>query len=226
MAAVRRSVRVVTFAVLAVLAATAACSAPGAGSPDAAAVVDATDVDAGKDALCASTFGDALTDAFGRVDGTVVAVVAPGTEHCALPNRDHVVVQVELSGAVYRMVINVLSNGADPAIRVRSLTAPLPAPAFAPGWHPGLALDYATDLAVHSGAGWDALSLTEATARVSDPIQIGAPIAVYATSSGGSYAHSAHLVHRNGGAHDGALVLDPTGPSPQWLLFAFADQTF
>ncbi len=202
----------------------AGCGDPGAGGADAA--LDAPSLDAGKDAACASSFGDALTAAFGRVDGTVVAVVAPGTERCAMPNRDHVIVQVEFGGAVYRMVVNVLSNGGDPDIRVRGLTAPLPAPAFAPGWHPGLTLDYPRDLGVHSGAGWDALSLTAATARIADPIQVGAPIAVYASSSGGTYSHSTHLVHRNGGDADGALVIDPTGPAPQWLLFAFADQAF
>ena len=87
----------------------AGCGDPGAGGPDAA--LDAPSLDAGKDAACASSFGDALTAAFGRVDGTVVAVVAPGTERCAMPNRDHVIVQVEFGGAVYRMVVNVLSNG-------------------------------------------------------------------------------------------------------------------
>lgn len=202
----------------------AACGDPGAGAPDAA--LDAPSVDAGKDAACAASFGDTLTAAFGRVDGTVIAVVAPGTERCAMPNRDHVIVQVEFGGAVYRMVVNVLSNGGDPDIRMRGVTAPLPAPAFAPGWHPGLTLDYPRDLGVHSGAGWDALSLSAATARISDPIQVGAPIAVYASSSGGTYSHSTHLIHRNGGDADGALVIDPTGPAPQWLLFAFADQTF
>ena len=203
--------------------AVAACSGSAAG-PDAAPA-DAA-LDAGKDALCASTFGSALTADFGRVDGTVVAVVAPGTERCAMPNRDHVIVQVDFGGAVYRMVVNVLSNGADPDIRVREVTAALPAPAFAPGWHPGLALDYPRDLGVHSGAGWDALSLTDATAWVAAPIEVGAPIAVYASSSGGTFSHSTHLVHRNGGDEDGALVIDPTGPSPRWLLFSFADQTF
>jgi hypothetical protein len=206
------------------LIALAACSDPDADAPDATPV-DASP-DAGKDAMCASTFGNTLTAAFGRVDGTVVAVVAPGTERCAMPNRDHVIVQVDFGGAVYRMVVNVRSNGADPDIRVRSLTAPLPAPAFAPGWHPGLSLDYPRDLGVHGGAGWEALDLVEATSWIAAPIDVGAPIAVYATSSGGTFSHSTHLVHRNGGNADGALVIDPTGPSPRWLLFSFADQTF
>lgn len=203
----------------------AACSDPGAAGPDARPI-DASPDAAGKDAMCASTFGNTLTAAFGRVDGTVVAVVEPGNTRCALPNSDHVVVQVELGGAVYRMVVNVLSTGADTNIRMRTVTAPLPAPAFAPGWHPGLSLDYPRDFSVHSGAGWDALSLVDATARVEEPIEVGAPIAVYASSSGGTNSASTHLIHRNGNNHDGALVIDPTGPAPRWLLFSFADQTF
>ncbi len=201
-----------------------ACGSSSSETPDAA--VDAVALDAGKEAGCASSFGAALTNAFGRVDGTVTAVVAPGIQACAMPNSDHLVVQVEFGGDVYRMVVNVESRGADPRIRLRTVTGGLPAPAFAPGWHPGVTLDYATDLGVHSGSGWDALTLTDAAARVAAPIELGASIAVYATSSGGSYAHSAHLVHRTGGGHDGALVIDPTGANPTWYLFAFADQTF
>lgn len=203
----------------------AACGDAAAPEVTDAATDAALDA-AGKDAACASMFGDALTSAFGRVDGTVVAVVEPGNPRCALPNRDHLVVQVELGGAVYRMVVNVQSNGADPNIRVRTATGALPAPAFAPGWHPGLSLDYPRDLGVHSGAGWEPLDLAAATTWASAPIEVGAPIAVYATSSGGSFAASAHLVHRNGSNHDGAIVVDPTGTAPRWLLFSFADQTF
>lgn len=206
------------------LALVAACGGSSSDAPDAA--VDAVLADAGKEAACASTFGAALTNAFGRIDGTVTAVVAPGIQTCAMPNSDHLVVQMEFGGDVYRMVVNVESNGADPNIRVRTRTGALPAPAFAPGWHPGLTLDYANDLGVHSGTGWDALPLAEAAAQVAAPIEIGASIAVYATSSGGTYAHSAHLVHRNGSNHDGALVIDPTGANPTWYLFSFADQTF
>jgi hypothetical protein len=211
--------------ILSLLASLAACSDPAAGGPDAAPV-DASPDAAGKDAMCAATFGDQLTAAFGRIDGTVVAVVEPGNPRCALPNRDHVVVQVALGAVVYRMVVNVQSTGADRNIRVRALNAPLPAPAFALGWHPGLTLDYPRDLGVHSGAGWEALALAPAAAWIAAPIEVGAPIAVYASSSGGSFSNSTHLIHRNGGNADGALVIDPTGAAPRWLLFSFADQTF
>ena len=143
----------------------------GCSGSDAPAAVDAAagvpDAEVGKDRDCADTFGDVLTDSFGRVDGTVVAIVEPGNTRCVAPNSDHVIVQVELDGAVYRMVANVQSDGVDPEIRVRAIDAALPAPAFAEGWHTGVAFDYATDLATHSTDAWDSLALADA--RILDP---------------------------------------------------------
>lgn len=208
---------------------------PDAGDEfDAGLQVDAgtTVVDAGldagvpKQARCASQFGSALTNAFGRVDGTVVAVVPPADPNCAMRNDDHIVVQVNFDGGVHRMVINIESSFGDPRIRLRQLSAPLPAPAFEAGWHPGLRLDYPSQLSVHSDGGWTPLTLREAAARVYDLVEVGTPISVYATSSGGSFAASAHKVHRNGNNTDGALVLNPTSASPTWVLFHFANQTF
>jgi hypothetical protein len=221
-----RAVSSVLFAVVAVAAACGGTPS-STSSADAAPDMAPPPPDAGKDAACASTFGNALTASFGRVDGTVVAVVQPGDMHCAQINGDHVVVQVSIGGAVYRMVVNVLPTGGTGMIRIRSLDAPLPAPAFAEGWHPGLALDYPGDLGVHAtDAAWAPYSLADATAHIGDAIAVGAPIAVYATSSGGSYADSAHLVHRHAAHDDGAIVIDPTSAHPRWLLFSFADQTF
>lgn len=194
-----------------VLSVLAACGGGAGDGPDAAtAPIDAA-VDGGKDVMCASTFGDALTNAFGRVDGTVVAVVEPGNPRCALPNSDHVVVQVDFGGDVYRMVVNVKSDRGDPDIKVRTATAALPAPAFAPGWHPGLSLDYPRDFAAHSGdAAWESLDLAAATAWIAQPIEVGAPISVYATTSGGTLPTSEHLVHRNGSNQDGENENDST----------------
>lgn len=221
--------RLALVLLLSLLAACASAPPEGddAGLPDASvdAGLDAGDVDAGTKADgCADTFGAAFTNAFGRADGTVVAVVPPGWQ-CPLPNGDHVVIQVRIDGGVQRLVVNVQSSFGDPNIRMRTLSAPLPAPAYEEGWHPGVALDYPT-LGVHSDGGWDALTLEDAAARIYDAVDVGAPLSVYATSSGGSYAGSAHLIHRNGSQHDGAIVTGPTGAQPTWLLFHFADQSF
>jgi hypothetical protein len=208
-----------------------ACSAAPSLS-DAAVADDDAGVDAGlsaepKDAHCAQVFGDALTPAFGRVDGTVVAVVPPADPGCALPNSDHLVVQVAFDGGVYRMVINVQSSFGDPRIQLKTVHAPLPAPAFAEGWHTSVSLDYPTQFGLHSDldAGWEPVDLNEATRRISALIEIGARLSTYSTAGAG-YADSTHLVHRNGGGHDGAVVVNPTSPSPTWLLFHFANQIF
>lgn len=198
-----------------------------AGGPGDAGL-DAGLADAGKWAGCASTFGSALTNAFGRVDGVVTAVVPAGLMTCALPNSDHVVIQVAFADAgVHRMVVNVQSSFGDPRIKVLRLSAPLPAPAFQEGWHPGLMLDYPAAFGVHSeDAGWESLALPIASQRIEELVEIGANISIYATSSGGTFAASAHLIHRNGNGADGALVFQPTSAAPQWLLFSFANQRF
>lgn len=236
MSARSRTLLRLSAVVLPALFVASGCAAPDPVPADAGAPAEdaGSDSDAGlpfdagvkKQAGCASVFGASLTNAFGRVDGTVVAVVPPGDPGCALPNSDHVVVQVAFDGGVHRMVVNVKSDFGDPHISMRTLRAPLPSPAFAEGWHPGLSLDYVNTLGVHSDGGWDSLSLDEASQRVMDRIDLGTPISVYATSSGGAYAGSAHKVHRNGSNNDGAIVIDPTSATPTWLLFRFANQSF
>lgn len=222
---------------LIVLMTFAACSSPM--ELDAGEVVDAGAFDAGIDDAgvfdagtkadnCAfeNEFGALFTNAFGRADGTVVAVVPPAWP-CPFPNSDHVVIQMMIDGGVQRLVVNVKSDFGNPNIFMRELNAPLPAPAYGEGWHPGLSLDYPTDFDVHTtDGGWDEVNLEQASARIDDAITIGAPLSVYATSSGGSYAASAHKIHRNSGKKDGAIVIDPTGANPRWLLFRFANQSF
>ncbi len=85
-------------------------------APDA--MPDALD----KSATCAPTFGNALTNAHGRLDGTVVAVVPPNDQACASPNMTHLVVQLSMGGAAYRMVVDVISDtGANDNYSSRSI---------------------------------------------------------------------------------------------------------
>jgi hypothetical protein len=168
---------------------------------------------------CADTFGDGLTAAFARLDGTVLAVVGPTDTQCALPNDDHLVIQVTMGGEVYRMVVNVEN------VFYVETTAPLVGPAWSEGWHTGVALEYDATLGMHSDA-FVFHTMAELVELVTDAIELGAPISVYAESSGGEYASSAHLVHRNNSKPDGAIALDPLSASPRFLLFRFDNQSF
>lgn len=221
----------------------AACSSSkttdtGASSPDAEApevdaappdTVDASDSAAAVDASkptgqCAATFGDKLTEGFGRIDGIIYAVQKPSDTACVFPNKDHVVLQVLTNGAVYRLVANVQGSGADPKIRFSVLPHALPAPAFAEGWHLAAGLDYLTTLGAHSDASFAPLTLAEAVPKIDAELKIGDPVSVYGTCGAGR-PESAHLIHRNKANQDGAIVVNPT-TAPRFMLFHFDNQTF
>ncbi|MCC6747720.1 MAG: hypothetical protein IT371_08695 [Deltaproteobacteria bacterium] len=179
---------------------------------------------------CASTFGAVLTNAFGRLDGTVLAIVTPSDRQCAQVNSDHLILQVKMNGAAYRMVVNVRSDwvGVSPDVRLRELGAPLVGPAWSEGWHTGIALDYATTLNVHSTSGFSPYAMNALIQELSSRITLGEKVSVYARSSGGTKADSAHLIHRNkaGDNADGAIVLGAATGSPRFLLLHFENQTF
>jgi hypothetical protein len=192
-------------------------------SMDSGGAVDAA-ADVDKSATCASTFGTALTAGFGRLDGTVTAVVPPNDQMCAAPNATHLVIQVKMGGAIYRMVVDVLSNVAPPDVYFYEMDAPLAAGAWADGWHAGDALDYVTTLGVHSTS-FTAMKEADLVAKITSEIELGARISVFATN-GSSEPDSAHLVHRNLTNQDGAIVIGPDSAQPHYMLLRFNEQTF
>jgi hypothetical protein len=190
---------------------------------DAAAADAAEDVD--KAAPCVATFGSALTDAFGRLDGTAIAVLPPNDQQCAEPNSTHLILEVLMGGAAYRMVVDVIStDGSDDLLY--EIDAPLVAGPWADGWHPGVVLDYVATLGVHSPS-FVATAQSDLVAKITAEIDLGVPISVFATSGGAAdEPDSAHLVHRNVTGQDGAIVIHPEAPVPHWILIRFDDQTF
>ena len=209
-----------------------ACSSPAPDVPDAnasdasdepveASLDAAPDVD--KSATCAATFGSSLTDAFGRLDGTVLAVVPPNDQACALPNSTHLVLQVVMNGEAYRMVVDVHSTSNVPDVLFDEIDAPLADGAWSEGWHAGVALDYVGTLGVHSDA-FTSMSMDDVVAKITSEIDLGAHVSVFATSAG--EPNSAHLVHRNLTNQDGAIVVRPESGTPHWMLIRFDEQTF
>lgn len=203
------------------LLALAACGDGGAkGSADLLAPSpDLVYVDKAKG--CVDTFGSALTDSFGRIDGTLVAVVQPSDKQCTMFNSDHLVLEIEMQGAVYRAVVNVISDRAgDQRVRFKEQDAPLAVP-FAEGWHTDVTLDYPTDLDAHNYT-FEPYEMQPLIDKITALLTIGQPISVFTISSGGS---SSHLVHRNRTNADGAIVINPT-TSPHYVLLAFETQSF
>jgi len=191
----------------------AACSSSHASPPDA---LD-------KAGPCAATFGSALSAGFGRIDGTVLAVVPPNDQQCAMPNSTHLVVQVTMGGAAYRLVVDVLSNQGSPDVWFAEHDAPLAGPAWSDGWHVGTTLDYVTDLGMHSPQ-FAEMNQADLVAKISSELDLGAHVSVFATA-GTTEPNSAHLVHRNATNADGAIVIAPDS-APHYLLMRFDEQSF
>jgi hypothetical protein len=167
--------------------------------------------------------GQSLTSAFGRLDGTVLAVVKPTDTECYLPNDDHVVLQVLWNGEAYRMVINVKSSFGDPDVFYLVSDKMPEGLVWEEGWHPDVTLDYVNDLGIHTGV-FTQYPMLELSDKIADEITLGQKVSVFAESDG--YPSSAHNIHRNGGGKDGAIVIDPDSAAPRTLLFHFSDQSF
>lgn len=166
-------------------------------------------------------FGTGLPVGFGRIDGTVLAVVPPGYQ-CPLPNRTHLIIEVQTAAGVYRMVVDVLSNQGNPNVFFHELDARLAGDAWADGWHPAQQLDYPTTLGIHT---LDFVETREAdlVEAISAQIDLGARISIFATV--GDESDSAHLVHKQTPNGDGAIVVHPD-TAPHYLTLRFDEQLF
>ncbi len=171
-----------------------------------------------KASACASEFGSLFTKTNGRADGTLVALVRPEDQQCALPNSSHVTLQLSIQGQVQRLVVSVKG------VAAMTVDKPLLGPAYAEGWHVDQNIDYATDLGVHSGDFSD-VSLEQAVDLMCSHLEVGSPVSVFAYSDG-SKPSSAHQIHRNDKYPDGAVVVNPTAAQPTYLLFRYSDQVF
>ncbi len=195
----------------------------GAGD-DATSVVDATPPpppvqDAGSPAdagaapirrACTSAFGTELSNDYGILDGRLVAIVPEGVTKCN-GDRTHVHLQVLMAGSVYDVAVN--TDGQTTEVQAPPVGGP-----FREGWRVRPRFDYATNLNVHSTA-FRTTNATTIERRLANVDRIR----VYGIGYG---PDGAHLIHRNGNARDGALLLNPDGPTSPYLLFRFVDQTF
>lgn len=175
---------------------------------------------------CTGTFGSALTSTYGRMDGYLVAIVPPGPSggSCRADN-DHLHLQVEITGAVYDVAVNVGTNDATNDVHTTTIDhalVDLLGPAWSEGWHTNVTVDYAA-LGVHASN----LPLRTETQTVNALLAELATvnhISIYAT--GYSSSDGAHLIHRQPTGHDGMIVTQPLSPMAHARLFSFSTQTF
>jgi hypothetical protein len=101
--------------------------------------------------------------------------------------------------------------------------AALPDGPWAEGWHTAeVTFDYVADAGVHA-SDFTSTPLATLAARVETRLANVNHISIFATGFG---PDGAHLVHRNGSGHDGAIVTEPLSASPHALMFHFDNQSF
>ncbi|MEO7110579.1 MAG: hypothetical protein ABI183_09090, partial [Polyangiaceae bacterium] len=179
---------------------------------------DGGNTDIGK---CVSTFGSAMDNNYGRLDGTLHAIVRPQDQSCAMPNGTHVDLEMDFGGATYRLLIDVQSDtGTDKRVYYMTKNAPLPGDAWSEGWHTSnVSLDYPTTFGVHF-ADFTQYTLADLTNIIVGQLTIGEKLSIYAMGFG----NGGHDIHRNSAKNeDGAVVIGPDTANPQMLLFHFQD---
>jgi hypothetical protein len=190
----------------------AAPPADDAGVPDpvdASAPPDPVDGPATR-VQCTNKLGQGLSATYGRLDGYLVSLVDPGTKTC---NGDstHLHLQIKMNGAVYDVAANM-------DVLYAEKVAKLPGAAWSEGWHSAITFDYAANLGAHSGDFTAYPSVAALSTKVQDALKTANHVSVYATGYG---KDGVHKVHRNFGANDGAIVIEPLSPSARVLMFRF-----
>jgi hypothetical protein len=177
---------------------------------------------------CTTNFGSGLTQAFGRLDGYLSAIIIPNQATCK-PDNDHVYLQISMSNATYQIAVNVLSNRGDGGVESQVLylekgLTSLPDGAWQEGWHTGgsVTFDYVSNASVHA-ADFTATPLAVLSKTIADRLVNVNHISVFGTGYG---PDGADLIHRNGSSHDGAIVTEPLSATPHVLMFHFSNQSF
>jgi hypothetical protein len=205
----------------------------GGGSLDSSTDDSATDAAVGTEADAAprnssctpssQQTGTAVNTTHGRLDGTLVYVLPPVNDsNPCNGDTSHVHLQVEVSGSVYDIAVDIGSAPMD-EVGMYQASIALPDGAWSEGWHGDGALSYkslglsSTSFPIQSPAmiATAVESLLEGTSQIS----------IFCT--GYSQGNGCHDVHyENGTGNDGALVLNPLAASPTIVFFRFQSDTF
>lgn len=174
---------------------------------------------------CTSHFGNALPSSgtFGRLDGYLVAIVPPGSTSGCNDDSSHVHLQIKMNNEIYDIAIDAIdSQTHTDDVHTSTRDIPMPSgPAWSEGFHTGVTLDYPS-LGVHSSS-LPLLTKAQVVNAFETDLATVNHISIYTTTYG---SDGAHLVHRNGGGHDGAVVSEPLSPTAHVRLLSFSDQSF
>ena len=174
----------------------------------------------------ASGWGNGMTAAFGRIDGTLFAIATPSSTQCNQSNSTHLVLEVTMGGASYPLVVNVDDTSSSSGVFFYEMDHALVGVPWADGWHTDAAekLDYVNNLGIHSTA-FTAMVEADLVNAIDCELASGDQVSIYNLGWG---TNGGHDIHRNtgGGGADGAIVLHANSANPHYMMFHFVNQTF
>jgi hypothetical protein len=165
--------------------------------------------------------GTAVDSDYGRLDGTLVYVVDVGQGQQCNGDDSHVHLQIEVSGSVYDVAVDI-GTAPNDEVGILQQTMAVPGGTWQEGWHGSDALSYAS------------LGLASASFMTTAPDTLGTQVEGLLASTtkvsifckGYKQGNGCHDVHYENGYNDGAIFLDPTAVMSPVLFFRFTDQSF
>jgi hypothetical protein len=157
--------------------------------------------------------GDLPLDQYGALEGELVSIVPPGSHGCP-EDADHLHLQIDVGGKRYDVAVTVNdTTGGQPMQIFEKDLAPTTAPQ---GWS-GAGFDFVTNLGAHA-ASFSPLAEAPLLSKLEGELANVSSISVH----GKSYTDGTgvHDVHRNGGGHDGVLLMRGVGAGGMDHAFA------
>ena len=164
---------------------------------------------------------DLPIDVGGALEGQLVSLVPPGTGGGCPADSDHLHLQVAVGSKRYDVAVTIFDSpsGAPLGVLAKDLAA---GAAVTPGWSSTARFDFIADLGVHSGD-FTLLAKPALLARLESELATASSVRIF----GKSYTDGTglHNVHRNGGGHDGVLLVHE-GSSDHAVALRFSTDTF
>lgn len=166
--------------------------------------------------------GTAVNTTHGRLDGTLVYVLPIDGSSACNGDSAHVHLQVEVSGSVYDVAVDIGKSGDEVGWFEQTMT--VPGGGWSEGWHGADALGYSS-LGLSSNA-FATLAPTSMGAQLESLLASTSKVSIFCTgyTPGDNGCHDVH--YQDGSNQDGAIVLDPTAATSPVVFFRFTNQSF
>lgn len=165
--------------------------------------------------------GRAVSTSYGRLDGTLVYIVGQGGSAACNGDDSHIHLQVEVSGDVYDVAVDIGKSSDEVGVDQQSIE--VPGGAWSEGWHAADSLGYKS-VGLHSTS-LPLAKPNDVAAQLEGLLASTTHVSIFCT--GYTQHNGCHDVHyQNGTTTDGAIVLDPSTANAPVVFLRFSGDSF